>query len=149
MMKVILTEDVSDLGKKGDVVDVADGYARNYLVPKSKAVKASTGAMRQAETMREARAESEKRALEEADRIKTALEGTKVVIAARAGDEGKLYGSIGTADVAEAIKKFAGVDLDRKTIEIDEAIREIGLHEVTIRNHPDVEFTISLDVVPA
>ncbi len=149
MIKVILTRDVSDLGKKGDVVDVADGYARNYLVPKSMAVKASAGATRQAETMQEARAESEKRALEEADRIKTALEGTKVVIAARAGDEGKLYGSIGPTEIAEAIQKFAGVELDRKTIEIDEAIRAIGLHEVKISNHPDVEFTVSLDVVPA
>lgn len=149
MIKVILTKDVSELGKKGDVVDVADGYARNYLVPRSMAVKASSGAMRQAETMREARVESENRALEEADRVKTALEGTKVVIAARAGDEGKLYGSIGSAEIADAILKFAGVDLDRKTIEIDEAIRSIGLHEVNIRNHPDVEFTVSLDVVPA
>lgn len=149
MIKVILTKDVSDLGKKGDVVDVADGYARNYLVPKSMAVKASPGAMRQAETMQEARAESEKRAREEADRIKAALEGTKVVIAARAGDEGKLYGSIGSAEIAEAIQKFAGVELDRKTIEIEEAIRAIGLHEVKIRNHPDVEFIVSLDVVPA
>lgn len=148
-MKVILTKDVSELGKKGDVVDVADGYARNYLVPKSLAVKASAGAMRQAETMREAREESEKRAREEADRIKGALEGTKVVVAARAGDEGKLYGSIGAADVAEALQKFAGIEVDRKTIEIDEAIRTIGMHEVTIRNHPDVEFTVSLDVVPA
>nr|NIS40295.1 50S ribosomal protein L9 [Desulfuromonadales bacterium] len=147
-MKVILTQDVSELGKKGDVVDVADGYARNYLVPKSMAVKASAGAMRQAETMREARAESERRAREEADRIKGALEGTKVVIAAKAGDEGKLYGSIGPADVAEALQKFAGVEVDRKTIEINEAIRSIGLHQVTIRNHPDVEFTVSLDVVP-
>ncbi len=147
-VKVILTKDVSELGRKGDVVDVADGYARNYLVPRSMAVKASTGAMRQAETMREARAESEKRALEEADRIKDALAGNKVVIAARAGDEGKLYGSIGAADVAEAIKKFAGVDLDRRTIQIDPAIRAIGVHEITIRNHPDVEFIVSLDVVP-
>lgn len=149
MIKVILTKDVSELGKKGDVVNVADGYARNYLVPRSMAVKASSGAMRQAETMRDARVESENRALEEADRVKTALEGTKVVIAARAGDEGKLYGSIGSAEIADAILKFAGVDLDRKTIEIDEAIRSIGLHEVNIRNHPDVEFTVSLDVVPA
>ena len=147
-MKVILTKDVPELGKQGDVVAVANGYARNYLVPRSMAVKASSGAMHQAEKMREARAESEKRALEEADRIKDALAGTKVVIAARAGDEGKLYGSIGAADVAEAIKKYAGVDLDHRTIQIDPTIRSSGLHEVTIRNHPDVEFIISLDVVP-
>lgn len=148
-MKVILTKDVEELGNRGDVVDVADGYARNYLVPKSLAVKASAGSLRQAEAMREARIEAERRAREEADRLRDGLVGTRVVIAARAGDEGKLYGSIGAADVAEAIRKFAGVEVDRKFIEIPEAIRSIGLHEVTVRNHPDVEFQVTLDVVPA
>ena len=87
-MKLILNADVEELGKKGDVVDVADGYARNYLLPRSLGVKASGGNLRQAEAMREARIESERRAREEADRIKEALTGTRVVIAARAGDEG-------------------------------------------------------------
>ena len=148
-MKVILTKDVEDLGKKGDVVDVADGYARNYLVPRSLGVKASEGNLRQAERMREARIETERRAREEADRIKEALTGTRVVIAARAGDEGKLFGSIGPGDVAQAIKTFVGLDVARSAIVVQPPIRAIGLHEVTVRTHPEVEFQVALDVVPA
>lgn len=148
-MKLILTQDVPDLGQKGDIVDVADGYARNYLVPRSLAVKASTGNLKQAEKMREARIEAEKRAREEADRIKEALVGTRVVVAARAGDEGKLFGSIGPGDVAQAIKTFVGIDVERSSIVVQPPIRAIGLHEVTVRTHPEVEFQVALDVVPA
>ncbi len=148
-MKVILTKDVEDLGQKGDVVDVADGYARNYLVPRSLGVKASAGNLKQAEKMRQVRIETERRAREEADRIKDALTGTRVVIAARAGDEGKLFGSIGPADVAQAIKTFVGLDVPRSSIVVQPPIRAIGLHEVTVRTHPEVEFQVALDVVPA
>jgi large subunit ribosomal protein L9 len=148
-MKLILTKDVPELGKKGDVVNVAEGYARNYLVPRSLGVKASEGNLRQAEAMREARIEAERRAREEADRIKEALTGTRVVIAARAGDEGKLFGSIGPGDVAEAIKTFVGLEVPRSSIVVQPPIRAIGLHEVTVRTHPEVEFQVALDVVPA
>ena len=148
-MKIILTKDVPELGRKGDVVDVADGYARNYLVPQSLAVRASAGNLRQAEAMREARIEAERRAREEADQIKEALTGTRVVIAARAGDEGKLFGSIGPGDVSEAIKTFVGLEVPRSSIVVQPPIRAIGLHEVTVRTHPEVEFQVSLDVVPA
>jgi large subunit ribosomal protein L9 len=148
-MKLILNADVEELGKKGDVVDVADGYARNYLLPRSLGVKASGGNLKQAEAMREARIETERRAREEADRIKDALTGTRVVIAARAGDEGKLFGSIGPGDVAQAIKTFVGLDVPRSAIVVQPPIRAIGLHEVTVRTHPEVEFQVALDVVPA
>ena len=148
-MKLILTADVEELGKKGDIVDVADGYARNYLLTRSLGVKASGGNLRQAEAMREARLESERRARQEADRIKEALTGTRVVIAARAGDEGKLFGSIGPGDVAQAIKTFVGLDVERSSIVVQPPIRAIGLHEVTVRTHPEVEFQVALDVVPA
>ena len=148
-MKLILTKDVAELGKKGDVVEVAEGYARNYLVPRSLGVKASPGAIKQADRMREIRIEGERRAREEADRIKEALMGTRVVIAARAGDEGKLFGSIGPGDVAQAIKTFVGLDVARSAIVVQPPIRAIGLHEVTVRTHPEVEFQVSLDVVPA
>ena len=148
-MKVILTKDVPELGKKGDVVDVADGYARNYLVPRSLGVKASAGNLRDAERMRQARLDSERRAREEADRIKEALTGTRVVIAARAGDEGKLFGSIGPGDVAEAIKTFVGLEVPRSNIVVQPPIRAIGLHEITVRTHPEVEFPVTLDVIPA
>ena len=148
-MKVILTKDVPELGKKGDVVDVADGYARNYLVPRSLGVKASVGNLKDAERMRQARIDSERRAREEADRIKDALTGTRVVIAARAGDEGKLFGSIGPGDVAEAIKTFVGLEVPRSNIVVQPPIRAIGLHEITVRTHPEVEFPVTLDVIPA
>jgi large subunit ribosomal protein L9 len=148
-MRIILTKDVTDLGVKGDVVDVSEGYARNYLVPRSLGVKATTGAMRQAETMSKARVESERRDRAEAEQLAQSLVGARVVVAARAGDEGKLFGSIGIADVAEAIRKFTGYEVDRSIIHIDGPIKEIGLHEVTVRPYPDVEFNLSLDVIPA
>lgn len=148
-MKLILIDDVDPLGKKGEVVDVADGYARNYLLPRKKAIKATEGAIRTADELRRAREEADRQAKESAERVATQLVGTRVVIAAQAGDEGKLYGSVGITDVVEGIHKFTGVELDRKTIHLSEPIREIGLHEIQVRLHPEVEFPITLDVIPA
>lgn len=148
-MKLILTKDVPELGNKGDVVDVADGYGRNYLVPKSFAVKATTGALRQAEAMRLAREEAERKSLEEAQQLAQTLAGSRVVVAARAGDEGKLFGSINANDVAAAIAKFTGVEVDRSVVVVVQPIKEIGLHEVTLRPHPEVDFSVTLDVIPA
>lgn len=148
-MKVILTKPVEALGEKGDVVDVSDGYARNYLVPKKFAVKASEGALRQADAMRSAREESARRALEDAQQLADSLAGTRVVVAARAGDSGNLFGSIGASDVAEAIVKFTGIDIDRKIVDITEPIKEIGLHEVNLVPHPEVTVAVVLDVIPA
>ena len=148
-MKVILTKPVADLGSKGDVVEVSDGYARNYLVPKKLAVKASEGALRQADAMREARIESERKALAEAQELGQSLAGTRVVVAARAGDAGNLFGSIGVNDVTEAIVKFTGISIDKSIVAIDEPIKEIGLHEVMLRPHPEVEVAVTLDVIPA
>ncbi len=148
-MKVILTSDVPELGHEGDVVDVADGYARNYLVPRALAVKVTRGAMAEAEKKRQVRLEAERRALETAEALADALRGARVVVAARAGDEGKLFGSIGTGDVAEAVHKFTGIELDRKYVQLDRPIKEIGLHEVLVRPHAQVEFQLTLDIIPA
>lgn len=148
-MKLILTSDVTDLGRKGEVVDVSDGYARNFLLPKKKAIKATEGAIRTAEELRRAREEAERQAKDEAERVATQLVGTRVVLAAQAGDEGRLYGSIGVPDVVEGIRKFTGVEVDRKHIVLAAPIREIGLHEVQIKLHTEVEFPITLDVIPA
>jgi large subunit ribosomal protein L9 len=148
-MKVILTKDVADLGNKGDIVDVADGYARNYLVPRSMAVLATRGALRQAEAMRAAREEAARRALAEAEQLAQNLVGARVVVAARAGDEGKLFGSIGAGDVAEAIKKFTGYEVARDTVHLETPIKEIGLHEITLQPHTEVDFKVTLDVIPA
>ncbi len=148
-MKVILTKPVEDLGAKGDVVDVSDGYARNYLIPKKFAVKASDGALKQAESMRLARIEAERKSLDEAKQLGETLSGTRVVVAARAGDAGNLFGSIGAADVAAAIVKFTGIEIDKKIVDIDQPIKEIGLHEVILKPHAEVSVAVTLDVIPA
>jgi len=148
-MKIILTKPVDDLGEKGDVVEVADGYARNYLVPKKFAVKASAGALKQAELMRVARVETTRKSLEDARAIAESLAGTRVVVAARAGDSGNLFGSIGAADIAEAIVKFTGIEIDKKIIQVEDPIKAIGLHEIALKPHGEVEVSITLDVIPA
>ncbi len=148
-MKLVLLSDVSDLGKKGELVDVSDGYARNFLLPRNKAMKATEGSLAQAEKLRRTREQSDRRAKEEAERIAVQLTGVHVVVAAHAGDEGKLYGSVSTNDVVQGVKKFTGVDLDRRAVDIRTPIRAIGLHEVWLKLHADVEFPITLDVIPA
>lgn len=148
-MKLILTSPVETLGAEGDIVDVADGYARNYLLPKNLAIKATTGALKHAEALRDSRVESAKKARVEAEAIAANLVSSRVVIAAQAGDEGKLFGSIGAGDIAEGVAKFTGVQLDRRAINLERPIKDIGLHEVPIKLHADVEFTLTLDVIPA
>ncbi|MDK1103288.1 MAG: 50S ribosomal protein L9 [Actinomycetota bacterium] len=147
-MKVILTKPVADLGDKGDVVDVSDGYGRNYLLPRKFAVKAFPGALKQAEAMRVATEDAARKALEEARLLAESLAGTRVVVAARSGDAGNLFGSIGAADIAAAIIKFTGIDIDKKIIQIEDPIKAIGLHEVALKPHADVEVSITLDVIP-
>lgn len=148
-MKLILLADVSELGKRGELVDVSDGYARNYLLPRKKAMKATEGSLLQAEKLRRAREQADRKAKEDAERVAKQLAGLRVVIAAHAGDEGKLYGSVSPADVVEGVKKFTGVDLDRRAVDVRSPIRAIGLHEVWVKLHPEVEFPITLDVIPA
>ena len=148
-VKLILLEDVKELGKRGDLVDVSDGFARNFLLPKKKAIKATEGALAQAEKLRTAREAADKSAREAAERIATQLAGTRVVLAAQAGDEGKLYGSIGQNDVVEGIIRFTGVEVERRAVDMRNPIKAIGLHEVWLKLHPEVEFPITLDVIPA
>ncbi|MCH7669037.1 MAG: 50S ribosomal protein L9 [Acidobacteria bacterium] len=148
-MQVILTKDVSDLGGKGEIVDVSKGFARNFLLPKKLAVLATDGALAQADEMRRAAEEAERIAKAAAEVIAQTLVGQRIVVAARSGDEGKLYGSIAPHDVAFAIEKFTGVTVDQHDIIIETPIKEIGLHEVGIRPHSAVEFRVTLDVIPA
>ena len=149
MTRLILIKDVEGVGTAGEFIDVSDGYARNFLLPKHLAVKASDGALKNAEAARKARDETVRRGREEAQAIATQLVGTRVVIAAQSGDEGKLFGSIGVADIVEGVQKFTGIKLDRKTVRLDEPIKSIGLHEATIKLHADVQFPLSLDIIPA
>lgn len=148
-MRLILSADVTDLGKRGDVVDVADGYARNYLLPRKKAIKASEAALQQAEAIRETRVAAEKKAREDAEAIASQLVGSRVVIAAPAGDEGQLYGSVSVPDVVEGIRRFTGIELDKGSVELAEPVKAIGLHEINVKLHADVEFPLTLDVIPA
>ncbi|MFQ5947821.1 MAG: 50S ribosomal protein L9 [Acidimicrobiia bacterium] len=152
-MKVILTEDVAGLGHEGEVVEVARGYARNYLVPKSLAVKVTPGALEHAEVVRQVRAEAIRQEREEAqhlvESLAQALVDSKVVVAARAADEGRLFGSVGPRDIAAAIETFTGIEIDHRMIGIEAPIREIGLHEVSLRPHSEVELQITLEVIPA
>lgn len=148
-MKLILTAEVDGLGTEGDIVEVAEGYGRNYLLPRHLAIKASAGALKHATALKDAREESSRKARQDAEIIASSLVGTRIVIGAQAGDEGKLFGSIGTADIVEGVQKFAGVELDRHAVKLEKPIKSIGLHEVPIKLHRDVQFTLTLDVIPA
>jgi large subunit ribosomal protein L9 len=148
-MKLILIQDVPALGSKGDIVDVADGHARNYLLPRKLAVKVTPGAEKSAERVRKARLEAARRARDEAELVAQALVGKRIVVAARSADEGRLFGSIGVRDIVEAIRKFTGVEVPAQHIDLRFPIKEIGLHEVRVRPHPEVEFQLMLDVIPA
>ncbi|TMK88823.1 MAG: 50S ribosomal protein L9 [Actinobacteria bacterium] len=146
-MKVILRADVPDVGHKGDVLDVADGYGRNYLVPRGLAMAASKGALAQAESMRRARAVRDAHDREAAEEVATKLTPLTITIPARAGAEGRLFGSVTPAEVAAAVQAQAGVEVDRRRLHLDEPIRALGAHEVPLRLHPDVEVRLNVEVV--
>jgi len=145
-MKIVLRDDVENLGRKGDVVDVADGYARNFLVPRGLAMKATKGVVQQAEAMRRNRAAKEVRDRDAAQANAVAIAGMRLEITARAGDGGKLFGSVTAADVAEALLAQKAVEVDRRKVGLDEPIKEIGETEVEVRLHPDVTATLTVVV---
>ena len=147
-MKVILKSDVDGVGQKGEIVDVSDGYGRNYLVPKGLALTATRGAEAQAASMRRAREVKDAQDREAAQEVASSLVSTVVTISAKAGDEGKLFGSVTAADVAAAVQTQAGIELDRKQIQLDEHIKDLGSHQVAVRLHADVEFPLSVEVIP-
>jgi large subunit ribosomal protein L9 len=146
-MKIVLREDVDNLGIKGDLVEVADGYARNYLVPRGLALPASKGVVKQAEAMRRNREVREQRLRETAAGLAKQLAGKAVEVKARAGEGGKLFGSVTSADIADAIGAQLGVDLDRKVVELAEPIKELGDLEVVVRLHAEVAPTVAVSVV--
>lgn len=146
-MKVILRSDIANVGKRGDVIDVADGYGRNYLLPQGLALKASPGATAQAASMRRSRDVRDASDRSAAQDIATKLVPTRITLVARAGAEGKLFGSITTSDIVDAVQEQTGIELDRRKVHLDEAIKTLGEHSATARLHAEVEFPISLDVV--
>jgi large subunit ribosomal protein L9 len=147
-MQVILRNDVDGVGHKGDVVDVADGYGRNFLLPRGLAMKASDGARQQAQTMARSRAVQDAEARDVAQDIATKLVPQRISVSAHAGDEGQLFGSVSEADIVAAVLAQTEIELDRRTVHIGEAIKAVGEHTVTAKLHVDVEFPIHLDVVP-
>ena len=146
-VKVILRSDVAKVGKKGDVVDVSPGFARNFLVAKGMAMPASDGAIAQAAAMRRARDVRDARDREAAEQVARVLVPKVVRIPAKAGTEGRLFGSVTVADVVAAVEAQTGVALDRRRVNLAEPIKTLGMHEVPVKLHSEVEFRITVEVV--
>jgi large subunit ribosomal protein L9 len=148
-MRVVLHADVDGLGTKGEVVEVADGHARNLLLPSGKAVKATAGSETQAAGMRRRRAVKDASDRAQAEEIAKVLVPTTVTVTAKAGGEGRLFGSVGTTEVAEAIEAQTGIVIDRRRLVLDEPIKQTGEHQLTARLHPAVQFPVRIEVVGA
>jgi large subunit ribosomal protein L9 len=149
-MKLILTAEVEHLGSSGDIVEVKDGYGRNFLLPRGLAIVASRGAERQAEQIRRAREIKSVKGLEHANELKTAIEslGPVELPVKAAADTGKLFGSVTAADVVAAIKKAGGPNLDKRTVQLPKAhIKSVGTHPITVRLHSEVDASVPLNVV--
>lgn len=145
-MKVILRSDLKGLGKRGDIVEVSDGHARNFLFPKGHAIAATDGAVSQATAMRRARDLRDAQDRESAQAVASKLVSTTITIKVKAGAEGRLFGSVTAADVAAAIQEQAHIELDRRKLNV-EPIKTVGTHQVSAKLHHDVEFPITLEVV--
>ncbi len=148
-MKLILTREISNLGSPGDVVEVKDGYGRNYLVPQGHAIAWTRGAEKQIAQIKRSREVREVRDLGHANELKTELEALSVTVPAKAGDTGQLFGSVSAKDIAQAIKAAGGPDLDRQRLQIDHPIKHIGEHQVTVVLHPEVSATVTVSVISA
>ncbi|GLZ14824.1 50S ribosomal protein L9 [Actinomadura sp. NBRC 104425] len=148
-MKLILTQQVSGLGEPGDVIEVRDGYGRNYLVPRGFAIKWTRGAEKQIESIKKARAAREIATIEHAREIADQLQALKVTLRSRSGSNGRLFGAVTAADIVEAVKAADGPELDKRRIEIANPIKTLGSHQVSVRLHADVNATIDVNVVAA
>ncbi|HLI52847.1 MAG TPA: 50S ribosomal protein L9 [Acidimicrobiales bacterium] len=149
-MRVVLRSDLDKVGKRGDIVEVADGYARNFLLPKGHAIVATAGVTAQAGAMRRARDLKDAKDREAAEAVARRLVPLVIRIPARAGAGGpdaKLFGSVTSADVAEAVAQQANVTIDRRKMRLDEPIKTLGTHEIPVRLHSDVEFRVTVEVV--
>jgi len=146
-VKVILRGEVAGLGKRGEVVDVSDGYARNFLVPRGLAMRSHPGADAQAGAMRRSREVRDARERGAAEEIARRLAPMVVRVEARAGGEGRLFGSVGPAEISDAVYSQTGFEIDRRIIEIDEPIKTTGLHSVPAKLHSDVKVFVQVEVV--
>jgi large subunit ribosomal protein L9 len=146
-MRVILQREVDKLGAPGDVVEVKDGYARNFLIPRGLAAPATKGGMRHADRLRSAHQTRVQKAVTEARAVADRVGAAPLRIPARAGEDGRLFGSVTAADVADALSA-AGASVDRRHVHLEEPIRSVGTHDVAVHLHPDVTATVTVEVVP-
>ena len=145
-MKLILTQEVGGLGSAGDIVEVKDGYGRNFLIPRGFAIRWTKGGERTVESIRKARSSREVRDLDHAQEIKAKLEGTTVQLPVRAGEGGRLFGAVTVSDIAAAITE-AGAPVDKRKIIVGNPIKSLGTHQVTVKVHDEVDATVNLNVV--
>lgn len=143
-MKILLKQDVPNLGDAGEIVDVADGYGNNYLMPRGMAMRVTKGAIADAEAISRTRRKREAKNLAEAEEQKAALEARQVIVAANAGEDGTLYGSIGTSAIAKAVRDQLGIPVDRRRINLERPLKELGEHEIPVRVHRDLRATIKV-----
>ncbi|MBA2445810.1 MAG: 50S ribosomal protein L9 [Nocardioidaceae bacterium] len=146
-MKLILTQEVSSLGTPGDVVDVKDGYGRNYLVPRGLAIRWTRGAEKQIDSIKQARSVRDVRDLGQAEEIKQQLEALTVNVPAQAGRTGRLFGAVSMTEIVDAVKSAGGPDIDKRRIEVVNPIKALGSHRITVRVNDEVTATVDLEVV--
>ena len=148
-MKLILTAAVDNLGVAGDVVEVKDGYGRNYLVPRGYAIRWTRGGEKQIDGIKRSRDAREIRGIDHAQEVRTKLEASAVNVKVRAGEGGRLFGAVTTTEIADAITAVSGEKVDRRTIVVANPIKSLGAHEVAVKLHDEVSATVALNVVPA
>ena len=148
-MKLILTQEVDGLGAPGDVVEVKDGYGRNYLIPRGLGLRWTRGGEKTIDSIKGARLARAARDSDHATEIKTKLEQGPVNVQVRSGEGGRLFGAVTTAEIADAIAEISGEKVDRRTIVVTQPIKSLGAHEVSVKLHDEVAATVSLNVVPA
>ena len=147
-MKLILTQEVAGLGGAGDVVEVKDGYGRNYLVPRGVAIRWTRGGEKQVTSIKRGREVREVRDLGHAKEIAAELKALSVKVPVRAGAGGRLFGAVTVSDLVEAISKAGGPSVDKRRVEVGTPIKTVGTHEVTVRLHPEVAAPVTVEVVP-
>jgi large subunit ribosomal protein L9 len=148
-MKIILQREVDKLGVPGDLVEVADGYARNFLVPRGMAIPATKGAVRHAESLGRAHGERVAKARKEAEALAERIGASPLKVKVKAGEGGRLFGSVTAADLAEELERQTGEKIDRRMIHLEEPIRSVGVHEVSIHLHPEVNAAVSVEIEAA
>ncbi|MEO9322319.1 50S ribosomal protein L9 [Nocardioides sp. C4-1] len=148
-MKIILTQEVEGLGSPGDIVEVKDGYGRNYLLPRNVAVRWTRGGQKQVDSIKAARASRSVRDLDHAAQIKAKLEAAPVDVKVRSGANGRLFGTVTITDLADALAEVAGESVDKRTIVVTSPIKALGAHNITVKLHDDVSAAVALNVIPA